>query len=357
MNKFDKKTWILITRKLSGELSPEDENKFHQWIVSDAEHEEFFKHLEASWRKDPGKAAEKFFFDHTQGLNRLREKISQASPDRPVSTAEAKESTRHFSSTTSKRKRISVYQGFAVAAILLIAIAVSAGGVLFSSHFSQTAESAMKQYVTSEEEQRIITLSDGSVVRLNRNSRLQLQNEPGHSRKAWLEGEAYFDIQTDPERPFTISSGDALVEVLGTSFNVKGGEKVLVAVEEGVVSLRNSHHEERSAALLSAGQLGILSSNGEDLKIETADVENYFSWLSGHIRFDRMPFEKVIRQLERIYDEEHAFENPEMASLRLTVYTEQIARDDVMEAIAAALDFSYTRDGERVVWRAGGNED
>ena len=46
-----------------------------------------------------------------------------------------------------------------------------------------------------------------------------------------------------------------------------------------------------------------------------------------------------------------------MASVRLTVYTEQIARDDVMEAIAAALDFSYTRDGERVVWRAGGNED
>src|SRR5690625_6786129 len=97
----------------------------------------------------------------------------------------------HFSSTTSNRKIISVYQGFAVAAILLIAIAVSAGGVLFSSHFSQTAVSAMKHYVTSEEEQRIITLSDGSVVRLNINSRLQLHNELGHSRKAWLEGEAY----------------------------------------------------------------------------------------------------------------------------------------------------------------------
>src|SRR5690625_7284292 len=121
----------------------------------------------------------------------------------------------------------------------------------------------MKQYVTSEEEQRIITLSDGSVVRLNRNSRLQLQNEPGHSRKAWLEGEAYFDIQTDPERPFTISSGDALVEVLGTSFNVKGGEKVLVAVVEGVVSLRNSDLEERSADLLSAEKLCILSSQGD----------------------------------------------------------------------------------------------
>src|SRR5690625_7867946 len=75
------------------------------------------------------------------------------------------------------------------------------------------------------------------------------------------------------------------------------------------------------------------------------------------MRFDRMPFEKVIRQLERIYDEEHAFENPEMASVRLTVYTEQIARDDVMEAIAAALDFSYTRDGERVVWRADRSEE
>src|SRR5690625_4291910 len=190
MNKFDKKTWILITRKLSGELSHDDEKKFHQWIVSDAEHEEFLKHVEAAWRTDPGKAARKFFFDHTQGLSRLRENISQASPDRPVSTAEAKESTQHFSSTTSKRTRIAVYQSLAAAAILLIAIAVSAGGVLFSSHFSQTAESAMKQYVTSEEEQRIITLSDGSVVRLNRNSRLQLQNEPGHSRKAWLEGDA-----------------------------------------------------------------------------------------------------------------------------------------------------------------------
>lgn len=339
MSKYSSEIWILITRKLSGELSRAEEERFQQWLKADSENEEFFRSLERSWTDEPEHAADKFFFDYSKGLNRLRDKIEKDTPAAPVHT------------TIKKRKKFSEYQRWVIAAGVLIAVTLSVAGSFLLGNIFQEKEITRRSYVTSDVEQRIITLADGSVVRLNRNSEIELKNEISDTREVWLQGEAFFDIESDPARPFIIYTGDAVVEVLGTSFNVKGREEVLVAVKEGMVSLRNSSHAERSAAQLSAGQLGVLSKGGEDVKIETDEVENYFSWMNGHIKFERMPFDKVIQQLERIYDEEHRLEDAEMRSIRLTVYTEQIQRERVLESISQALNVSYTDQDGVVVWQ------
>lgn len=339
MSKYSKKIWTLITRKLSGEISRSEEKEFEQWLSADPENEEFFRSLEVSWFKEPESSSDKFFFDYSSGLNKLRGKIAREEPATQIRTK------------IKKRKTLSGYQGWAIAAVLLVAISLSVAGSFLMSNVFQNTEITTRSYTTSDVEQRIITLADGSVVRLNRNSEIELKSETGEFREVWLEGEAFFDIESDPDRPFIIYTGGAIVEVLGTSFNVKGRDEVLVAVKDGVVSLRNSSHAERSAAQLVAGQLGVLSEDGEDVKIETDEVENYFSWMNGHIKFERMSFDKVIRQLERIYDEEHRLEDAEMRSIRLTVFTEQIQREQVLESISQALNISYTDQEGTVVWQ------
>lgn len=339
MNKYSSEVWILITRKLSSELSRAEEERFQQWLKADSENEEFFRRLERSWTDEAAPAADKFFFDYSKGLNRLRDKIEKDTPAAPVHKK------------NKKRKKLSEYQGWAIAVVLLAVISLAVAGSFLLSNVFQEAEITTRSYATSDVEQRIITLADGSVVRLNRNSEIDVKSEIGEFREVWLEGEAFFDVDSDPDRPFIIYTGDAVVEVLGTSFNVKGRDEVLVAVKDGVVSLRNSSYAERSAAQLVAGQLGVLSKDGEDVKIETDEVENYFSWMNGHIKFERMSFDKVIQQLERIYDEEHRLEDAEMRSIRLTVFTEQIQRERVLESISQALNISYTDQDGIVVWQ------
>lgn len=341
MSRYSKEIWILITRKLSGELSEAEEKKFQDWLMADPGNEVFFRNLEKSWTDEPESSANKFFFDYEKGLNKLREKIDREESVTPIRTIRR------------KRKTLTVYQGWTIAAIMLVAISLSVAGSLISKNYLQEETISVRSYATSDVEQRIITLADGSVVRLNRNSKIELSDENSDTRTVRLDGEAFFDIERDPDRPFIVYSGDAVVEVLGTSFNVKGRSEVMVAVKEGMVSLRNGNHEERSAAHLVAGQLGILSEVGENVKIETDEVENYFSWMNGHLKFERMPFDKVIWQLERIYDEEHRVEDPEMQSIRLTVYTEQIQREQVLESISAALNISYTEQDGVVVWQRG----
>lgn len=339
MSKYNKEVWTLITRKLSGEISRSEQKEFEQWLTADPENEEFFRSLEVSWLKEPESASDKFFFDYNSGLTKLRSKIEKEDPAVQIRRG------------SKRQKTLPGYQGWAITAVLLVAITLSVAGSFLMSNVFQKAEITTQSYTTSNVEQRIITLADGSVVRLNRNSEIELKSETGEFREVWLEGEAFFDIESDPDRPFIIYTGSAIVEVLGTSFNVKGRDEVLVAVKDGMVSLRNSSHAERSAAQLVAGQLGVLSEDGEDVKIETDEVENYFSWMNGHIKFERMPFDKVIQQLERIYDEEHRLEDEDMRSIRLTVFTEQIQREQMLESISEALNISYTDQEGTVVWQ------
>lgn len=69
---------------------------------------------------------------------------------------------------------------------------------------------------------KLLTLGDGTVVRLNENSTLMLNDEYGIGhRRVELTGEAYFDVKPNSDLPFEVKAGDGVVQVLGTRFNVK----------------------------------------------------------------------------------------------------------------------------------------
>ncbi|MFT6359951.1 MAG: transmembrane sensor [Cyclobacteriaceae bacterium] len=86
------------------------------------------------------------------------------------------------------------------------------------------------------------TLSDGTVVKLNSDSKLKFpKNFSDDIREVYFEGEAFFDVAKDASRPFIIKTNDLQVKVLGTSFNVKSFEEdnlVQIGVVTGRVSVQ-----------------------------------------------------------------------------------------------------------------------
>ena len=81
----------------------------------------------------------------------------------------------------------------------------------------------MVQLNTGNEANTLIkTLADGSVIYIAQNSLFSFPEEfESGSRNVELKGEAFFDITPNPDKPFIIETDEALIEVLGTAFNVK----------------------------------------------------------------------------------------------------------------------------------------
>lgn len=86
-----------------------------------------------------------------------------------------------------------------------------------------------------------VLLKDGSKITLAANGRIRYANKfLAAKREVYLEGEAFFDIAKDPERPFFVYSNGLITKVLGTSFTIKAygnSNEVIVEVKTGRVSV------------------------------------------------------------------------------------------------------------------------
>jgi transmembrane sensor len=328
--------WTLITRVLSGEASENEKKELDNWLKESDENRELFHRLESSWTEESnGYLDATLLFSHERGVKRLRNKMVEEGASNHV--------------IGSRKSSVSRVRVWAIAAsILFAAIGISAYMTL---QYWEVPQSMV--YETSEVEQRIITLSDGSIVRLNRESTLEVpHNYMEGTRDVTLKGEAFFDVQSNEELPFRIKTDQAVVEVLGTSFNIKEGTDLMVAVKEGMVSLRHIDREESEATRLAAGQLGLLNVNEREIRVEEPNLENYISWINGYLRFENTPFDEVLTQLERFYDLEFDVQDPEIRNLHLTAYTERINQvDEVLETIAMAVGLDYSKVNGTVNWK------
>ena len=132
---------------------------------------------------------------------------------------------------------------------------------------------------------------DGSTVALRPQSQLVRQ---GGERAYALTGEAFFDVESDPSRPFTIETAAGDVRVLGTRFNVStwGGE-THVYVEEGRVEISSRSN----ALVLNAGEGGVLlGASAERLRSPEADA--FLDWQRGEAVFSRESVQRVASEIE-----------------------------------------------------------
>nr|WP_255578217.1 FecR family protein [Chitinophaga sp. sic0106] len=119
------------------------------------------------------------------------------------------------------------------------------------------------------------TLPDGSIITLNKNSRIQYASNFDTNRHITLEGEAFFNVATDPSHPFVLKTGDVQVRVLGTSFNVKSNQQqVEVIVETGAVEVNKKSEtvqlQQNEKAVMAQNSSAIVKASNKD------ELYNYY---------------------------------------------------------------------------------
>jgi len=188
-------------------------------------------------------------------------------------------------------------QGFSKYAAVFLLLGLS-GWIYWQLAFSSVDSQAMKTKQTLEGMRSTITLSDGSRVRLNENSEFEFPEDfSGDQRSVKLEGEAFFDIGPNPEKPFVVQTGEAEIEVLGTSFNINTDQATEVTVTSGKVKVADRHSLEQ--AFLQPGQQAVV--DGKAIAIHEVNPEYFIGWHTRSLSFEEEPVEKVFEILERAY--------------------------------------------------------
>ena len=209
-------------------------------------------------------------------------------------------------------------------------------------------------YMTNSDQQKLITLRDGSTVRLNSNSTLTIEHGYNvEKRMVSLEGEAFFDILHNPVKPFIVHSDKSIIEVLGTSFNVNlnsGQKEIGVAVIEGTVSLRHSETATEKAVFLKKGQYASLNSTTREIRIDNYGTDNYLAWKSGRFVFEQLTMTQVCIQLHRLYGVTCGFVGDKIENRELTADFSSKKVETTLSVIAATLDLRYEKRDDRVLW-------
>lgn len=208
-----------------------------------------------------------------------------------------------------------------VGAVAAAVAGVGIGLVLVSSGLAGPNERlAYNEVTTGAGERATVTFSDNTAVRLGPGSTLRLL-EGGEHPVVWLEGRAFFGVEPDPSRTFTVRTryGDAIA--LGTRFEVRTDEKEFrVLVVQGNVRISSSG---RSVEL---GE-GLMSRNAQGAPPTTSSVEDVdaqLDWIGQTLVFRATPLSRVISEIEHRYGVTVELESEALSDLTVTAsFTDQ----------------------------------
>lgn len=161
----------------------------------------------------------------------------------------------------------------------------------------------------------VVTLEDSTRVWLNSESRLIYPTHfTAQCRRVQVSGEAYFDVTHNADSPFIVESGNQVVKVYGTEFNIRAypeDDAIYTTLAEGKISLasRNGGGE----IFLFPGRQAIYDKKADSASIRNIDIERVSSWRHGRFVFEEQSLRQIMCDLSRWYDFEYEFADSDAA--------------------------------------------
>ncbi|MGK7393582.1 MAG: FecR family protein [Candidatus Cyclobacteriaceae bacterium M3_2C_046] len=201
---------------------------------------------------------------------------------------------------------------------------------------------------TEKGQKRRIELPDGSWVTLNSASSLEVSPDfkHGNSRTVLLKGEAYFEIQKMPAKPFIVKTEQLTTKVLGTSFNVEAyqANQVKVAVSTGKVQVSS---DELSLDLV-PNEMAVYKKQQGILKTKF-DAMLELGWKDGYLVFSQADFNNLVNKLELWYGVNVIVKGKKPRDT-FTARYHNISLENVLEGLSFSGDFSYQlNDNELII--------
>lgn len=263
----------LLFRYFSNEASAEEVAQIEQWL-----------------EEDPARQSE---FDSAHYL--FNAMILHSDELSKMTTPGALEKT----SRKSKVRRL-VYRYAAAAAAVVIA---GLSGVFVEREINYNKMTAQTNVLEVPAGQRMsVTLSDGTQVQLNGNSRIEYPVIFSRKqRNVKLSGEAFFEVKHDERHPFIVETFASKVEVLGTRFNVyadEASEYFSTALVDGKVRVTTNDETAEQVVLAPDEMVRFVNNH---LVVTKVDAENLISWTEGYVNLADTDFESLMRRFENVY--------------------------------------------------------
>ena len=324
----------LTTRYLSGEASAHEVERLNL-LLKQSKYATLFNIINERWEK-AGQGESLTDYNIERGTKILTAKIRNHSP----SFQWEKE---------VKQERIFIYQPIfiRIAASFAFLIILVAGTLFVVNVLKQRFISmAWNEKKTVMGEKSIITLLDGTKITLNADSKLRYPVRFGEqSREVSLEGEAYFEVTRDANKPFVVHTGNVSTTDLGTKFNVSAftnEETIVVSLEEGKVevSTNKSGTQKEDIVLLPTQQL-IYNKDKETSKIDLFDSQKTIGWKDNILVFDNEPLSKVLIPLERYFGVKFEIADQSFANCIIKANFKNESFRTVTEVITKATGLKY----------------
>jgi transmembrane sensor len=212
-------------------------------------------------------------------------------------------------------------------------------------------------YRTAKGEQRRIALADGTSVMLDTATQMTVDMQAGQRIVRLVEGQAFFDVASDPTRPFRVFAGKDEVRALGTAFEVRfeqGSARVIL--EEGRVAIFRTGADRPLGAVasvtrLEAAKADLIMKPGQEVKLAAAplgaaqmppslaevDLAKTNAWRDGEMVFDDVSLGAAVAEVNRYGGQTIILGDPSLAELRVSGTFQTNRPQAFVEGVTAAL--------------------
>jgi transmembrane sensor len=347
-----------IVRYVMGQCAPDERLEIGAWVEADEGRARLVADLEWVWealgrhrtRSRVDRAWQQVMTARAARVAQVGARPAAAPPKRP------------FDDLLRTR---SIRQWLVQAAAAALVVGAAGAALWYSRSSPPTlpspgAAASMHEVATPRGQRATLRLADGTRVMLNADTRLRYpRNFGGSGRDVYLEGEAYFEVAHDSNRPFSVHTPRGVARDLGTTFTVRAyaeSPTVDVVVAEGSVLLRApaSGADAASTAappavLLTASMLGSIDAKGRLSVRKGIDPSDHLAWTEGRLVFVETPLRDVIPRLSRWYDIDIRMADSALAGIPFTASVTGASPESVVRLLAASVEAGLERRGTAYV--------
>ena len=364
--------WVLMSRLLSGEASASEAEELQQLLEQSPEKQYLLDILHSYFTVLPGDIAVPGLAD-TDLETRFRKIVDLEKP--PAENPEKSNPEESYRILPWRFRKITGYAAAAAAAILLIwGLSTIHPGAAASPKQTTSGEVLSRAGARTK-----LVLPDGTKVWLNSSSRLKYTHPfDGPSREVELEGEAYFDVAKDMQRPFIVHTSGIDVKVLGTAFTVKSyptDPTIEATLLTGVIEVSRQNNSSTPKVILKPNEklvfnkqfvaapvqtpsAGAVSRGGRmpppDIAVNSLPQnipdsnKEETAWLYNRLVFNGDSFKELAEKMERWYNVKIFFKDEALYSYHFGGAFANETVQDALNALQLTANFSYKIKGNEI---------
>lgn len=266
----------LLIAYFKGEVSDEEAQQITEWIEAKIEHQRYYQQLCR-------------LFEVSYWIEDIPEQTEVAFP---------------------KKTKALPWKHYVISFMKVAAIFVLGFALHFFLNWQKTTHHELQHQIHVPTGQHVeIMLADGSKVWLNSGSTLTFPSKfNGKKRMVGLDGEGFFEVKSDKEHPFIVSTSKYQVKAVGTSFNIydyQDSPQFEAALLNGKVEV-TTNAKKSSVVILTPNQRAALCQGV--LKVKPIENANNYLWRKGILYFNE-PLLEVFDKLQEYYDIEFQIRN------------------------------------------------